>query len=184
MIMKSSTIYFVLVQPGDAAFIHALRINKDYNQYLSYVDDELINQQKWLIEYKKREECKQEYYYIIHRIADDVPIGTVRIYDFLEDKNSFSWGSWILNKHKTRYSALESALLVYDFAFLVLSFKQCHMVIRKQNIKVLEFHKKFGVEITAETETDYIGNYSIEKYLLIKEDIKKVIEKNNNIQAV
>ncbi len=179
MELESKTIYFRLAQPADAQFIHSLRVDEGYNKYLSKVDDDVTKQEKWLIEYKKREALGQEFYYIIHRKSDSLPIGTVRIYDFLGDKDSFCWGSWILNANKTRYAALECALLIYDFAFLELGFKRCHMDIRKQNLKVIEFHKKFGVKIIGETEADLIGHYFPEDYLRIKDDIRKVIEKNN-----
>lgn len=176
MELKSKTIYFRLVETGDAAFINELRVDKQYNQYLSQVDDDLSKQEAWISAYKKREKAGEEFYYIIHRNIDSLPIGTVRIYDFIGDKDSFCWGSWILNENKTRYAALESALLVYDFAFGELGFKRCHMDIRKQNIKVIDFHKKFGVKIVGETSEDYVGHYFPEDYSLIKEDIKKVIE--------
>jgi len=177
MELKSKTIYLRLVEPADASFIHALRTDKQYNQYLSTVDDKVEKQKQWLIEYKKREQLKDEYYYVIHRNSDSLPIGTVRIYDFIKEQNSFSWGSWILNENKTRYAALECAILIYDFAFLELGFTRCHMDIRKQNLKVIEFHKNLGVKIIGETEEDLLGHYFVEDYLLIKESIKSIIEK-------
>lgn len=177
MKLESKTIYFRLVEITDAQFIHSLRTDETYNKHLSKVDDDVSKQEKWLIEYKKKEAVGQEYYFIIHRESDALPIGTVRIYDFLKEENSFCWGSWILNENKTRYAALESALLIYDFAFLELDYKRCHMDIRKENLKVIEFHKKFGVKIIGETEADLLGHYFVEDYLRIKDDIKKVIEK-------
>lgn len=176
MELQSKTIYLRLAQPNDAQFIHSLRINETYNKYLSKVDEDISMQKKWLIEYKKREELGLEFYYIIHRRDNSLPIGTVRIYDFLGDKDSFSWGSWILNENKTRYAALECALLIYDFAFFSLNFKRCHMNIRKNNIKVIDFHAKFGVKIIAETELDLLGHYFPKDYLQIRNDIIKVIK--------
>ena len=176
MELKSKTIYLRLVESADAKFIHTLRIDKKYNQYLSSVDDDVSKQEKWIIKYKQRERLGIEFYYIIHRNSDSIPIGTVRIYDFTKDHNSFCWGSWILNENKTRYAALESALLVYDFAFLELGFNRCHMDIRKQNVKVIEFHKRFGVKIIGETAEDLLGHYFLEDYLLIRNDIMKVLK--------
>ena len=167
MELKSKTIYLRLVELADASFIHTLRMDKKYNQYLSTVDDDVLKQEKWISEYKKREALGVEFYFIIHRNSDSIPIGTVRIYDFLGNKDSFCWGSWILNENKTRYAALECALLIYDFAFLEMGFKRCHMDIRKQNLKVIEFHKKFGVKIIGETTEDLLGHYFPENYLLI-----------------
>jgi len=177
MEFKSKTIHFRLAELSDAKFIHSLRVDKKYNQHLSHVDDDVTKQEQWLIEYKKKEALKLEYYFIIQRNSDSLPIGTVRIYDFIEDEASFCWGSWILNENKTRYSALECALLIYDFAFLELGYKRCHMDIRKENTKVIEYHKKFGVKIIGETELDLLGHYFVDDYLKIKNQIIQVIEK-------
>lgn len=174
---ESKTIYFRLAEISDAGFIHSLRMDETYNKHLSIVENDVSKQEKWLADYKKREELKQEYYYIIHRKHDFLQIGTVRIYDFLETEKSFCWGSWILNHNKTRYAALECALLIYDFAFFELGFKRCHMDIRKENLKVIEFHKKFGVNIVAETEADLLGHFYVEDYLKVKPEILKIIEK-------
>ena len=179
MIFKSKTIFFRLAEPQDAQFIHSLRLDEKFNKHLSTVSNDVNKQFNWLLDYKKREKLGQEYYYIICRNSDSLPIGTVRIYDFIDNEKSFCWGSWILNENKTRYAALESAILIYDFAFLELGYTRCHMDIRKENLRVIDFHKKFGVKIIGETEADLLGHYFVEDYLTIREDIKKIIEKNN-----
>ncbi|HPQ35621.1 MAG TPA: GNAT family N-acetyltransferase [Bacteroidales bacterium] len=175
MEFKSKTIYFRLVETSDAPFIHSLRMDKRYNQHLSTVDPDLTKQVEWIIRYKQKEALGSEYYFIIHRISDSMPIGTVRVYDFIGEKESFCWGSWILNENKTRYAALESAILIYDFAFLELGFKRCHMDIRKENLKVIEFHKRFGVKIIGETNLDLLGHYYVEDYLKVRKDILMVL---------
>lgn len=177
---KSKTIYLRLAEPSDAAFIHALRIDKQYNQYLSSVDDDVSKQEKWLIDYKRRENLGQEFYYIIHLNSSSIPIGTVRVYDFLGERDSFSWGSWILNEKKTKYAALECVLLIYDFAFLEMGFKRCHMDMRKQNLKIIDFHKRLGAKIIGETNEDFLAHYFPEDYLKIRNDIKKIIENKNS----
>lgn len=179
MKLENKSIYFRLAQISDAPFIHSLRVDEKYNKHLSKVDDDLAKQISWLIEYKKRESLKKEYYFIIHRKVDDIQIGTVRLYDFIEEENSFCWGSWILNESKTKYAALESAILIYDFAFLQLGYKRCHMDIRKENVKVINFHKRFGVQIIGETELDLLGHYYITDYLKIKDDILTIIENHH-----
>jgi hypothetical protein len=73
---------------------------------------------------------------------DGTPCGTVRIYDLRED--SFSWGSWILNEDKTKYAAIESALLIYKFGFERLGFSKSHFDVMKGNAKVISFHRKMG----------------------------------------
>lgn len=176
MFLKSKTIFLRLAEISDAEFIYLLRTDNQYNKYLSQVDDDISKQIDWLKNYKKKEALGKEYYFIICRNSDQIPIGTVRIYDFLIHEQSFCWGSWILNENKTRYASLESALLIYDFAFLELGYKRCHMDIRKENLKVIDFHKKFGVKIIGETKDDLLGHYYKEDYLLIKEKIQKIID--------
>jgi len=175
MNFKSNTINFRFVEEPDAAFINSLRTSETYNKYLSHVDDDVIKQQQWIKQYKIREKEGNEYYFIIQRNDTSEAIGTVRIYDFLQNESSFCWGSWILNDKKTKYAALESALIIYDFAFLELGYNRCHMDIRKENHKVIDFHKRFGVKIIAESDIDYFGHYYKEDYMKIREEIHNFI---------
>jgi len=171
MELRSKTIYLRLADLEDAKFIHDLRVNDKYNKYLSKVDDDIEKQKKWLIAYKKRETIEKEFYFIAHKISDNQPIGTVRVYDFIEDSNSFCWGSWILNEKKTRYAALECTILIYDFAFGKLGFERCHMDMRKDNLKIIDYHKRLGVNIIGETEIDLLGHYYFEDYLKVRENL-------------
>jgi RimJ/RimL family protein N-acetyltransferase len=180
MNLFSNTITLRFVELSDAEFIHSLRTDEKYNKHLSLVDNNVLKQKEWLRKYKEREKLSKEYYFIILRKLDQLPIGTVRVYDFIEEENSFCWGSWILNENKTRYAALECALLIYDFAFIKLRFNRCHMDIRKQNTKVIKFHERFGVKIVGETELDLLGHYFLADYLKIRDEIKNFIDNNSN----
>ncbi len=181
MKLELNSIFFRFAELSDAKFILQLRTDSVYNQYLSEVKDDLNEQIKWLKKYKEREKEGREYYFIICLKEDNLPIGTVRIYDLKISPNSFCWGSWILNYNKTRYAALESALLIYDFAFDQLGFDQCHMDIRKDNLKVIDFHKRFGVEIVGETDLDLLGVYKKENFKAIRNSIFSVV--NNEINT-
>src|SRR5690606_32260803 len=110
-VKSGRTVAFRLVQPSDAEFIYGLRVDSKYNQYLSQVVGNAESQRQWIEEYKKREAAGLEYYFIIERKDSGKPIGTVRLYDFRGGKQSFCWGSWILNEEKTKYAAVESAML-------------------------------------------------------------------------
>ena len=63
--------------------------------------------------------------------------------------------SWILNENKTRYAAIESALLVYDFGFNKLGFNKAHFDVVKQNQRVITFHKKMGAMAVAEDNVNF-----------------------------
>lgn len=174
MRLESETIFLRPVELTDAEFIYGLRTDRTYNKYLSAVDDDVEKQRRWLEQYKLKEARGQEYYFIICRKPDGKPVGTVRVYDFRENENSFCWGSWILNQDKPRYAALECAVLIYDFAFDRLGYDRCHMDIRKENLKVIDFHKRFGVRIVGETPLDLIGHYFVEDYKKIRQQIVDV----------
>lgn len=152
MQLESKNIRLRFVEEEDAAFILKLRLDERYNQFLSSVSPDLQSQKDWIKQYKKDEQAKKQFYFIIERL-DGTPCGTVRVYDLKEE--SFCWGSWILNEDKTRYSALESAFLVYKFGFEVLGYKKSHFDVMKGNERVISFHKKMGAIETGEDAENY-----------------------------
>lgn len=171
MILKSKTVQIRLVCESDADFILKLRLDSKYNYFLSAVNPDVQAQKDWIRKYKNDEAEKKQFYFIIERI-DGTPCGTVRIYDLLA--NSFCWGSWILNDDKTRYAALESAFLVYQFGFDILGFEQSHFDVRKGNEKVILFHNKMGAEKTGE---DDLNEYFRITKAAVLESMKKLSEK-------
>lgn len=155
-------IFFRLANTDDCEFIVGLRINAK-NKFLTGVK---INEQiEWLRKYKDREAEKIEYYFIICT-NDSTPCGTVRIYDFIDD--SFCWGSWLLSSVALHTAAIESALLVYEFAFYFLKFKHCHFDVRIENKKVRAFHERMGASVRECTDLDVYYDLSIADYESIK----------------
>jgi RimJ/RimL family protein N-acetyltransferase len=155
--LKSKTIRLRYVEEDDAAFILKLRLDEKYNLYLSSVNPDLQSQKDWIKNYKTEEKKQKQFYFIIERL-DGVPCGTVRVYDL--QKDSFCWGSWILNENKTRYASLESAFLVYRFGFQNLGYKQSHFDVMKDNQKVISFHEKMGAQKISEDADNYYFNIS------------------------
>lgn len=162
--LKASTVYLRVVRESDAAFICNLRNNDELNTYISRSTADEETQRQWISNYKKREAVGEEYYFIICRNNDNLEIGTVRLYDFKESPKSFCWGSWILNKDKTKYAAVESALLVYEAGFAYLGFEQSHYEVMKGNDKVHSFHLKMGAEETSEDDENVYYIFPKEKY--------------------
>lgn len=146
--LTAKTIKMRFVEEADAEFILSLRTDEKYNKHLSPVRQDLEAQEIWIRNYKKDEAAREQFYFIIERL-DGTRCGTVRVYDLRPD--SFSWGSWILNEEKTRFAAIESAFLVYDFGFGDLGFDKCHFEVRKGNSKVISFHEKMGARQVGET---------------------------------
>ncbi len=165
--LKSKTIKLRLVEEGDAEFILSLRLDQRYNQYLSHVCDDLNKQRAWIKQYKNSEASSTEYYFIIER-HDGFKCGTVRLYDF--QKESFCWGSWILNKDKTRTAAIESALLVYKLGFEELDFRKSHFHVLKGNDRVISFHTKFGAKQVSEDNESCYFIFRKETYLLKRKE--------------
>ncbi|WP_323932087.1 GNAT family N-acetyltransferase [Aeromonas hydrophila] len=161
MEFKAKTISFRLIDVGDAEFILSLRTDGRLNRHLSQTSSSLEQQRDWIKNYKERENQGDEYYFIIYRNDNNEAVGTVRLYDFIHDKKSFCWGSWILNENKTKYAAMESAFLVYQIAFEKLGFERAHFDVRRENVKVIAFHQKMGAEVVSENDLDLF--FEIEK---------------------
>lgn len=167
MNLDAKTIRMRLVEENDAEFILALRLDEHYGKYLSSTDASVSKQREWIRRYKQGEQAGIQYYFIIERL-DGVRCGTVRVYDLRED--SFCWGSWILNQDKTRYAAVESAFLVYQFGFEVLGFAQSHFDVMKDNKRVIAFHQKMGAEIVGEDEKNLY--FTIQKAAVAESKVK------------
>ncbi|WP_368160636.1 GNAT family N-acetyltransferase [Aeromonas sp. R5-3] len=161
MEFKAKTISVRLIDVGDAEFILSLRTDGRLNRHLSQTSSSLEQQRDWIKNYKERESQGDEYYFIIYRNDNNEAVGTVRLYDFIRDKKSFCWGSWILNENKTKYAAMESAFLVYQIAFEKLGFERAHFDVRRENVKVIAFHQKMGAKVVSENDLDLF--FEIEK---------------------
>ncbi len=171
--LESKTIRLRLVEEDDADFILSLRLDERYNKFLSGVVNDLDKQRLWIRQYKIDEAAREQYYFIIERL-DGSKCGTVRLYDFKND--SFSWGSWILNENKTRYAAVETALLIYKFGFDELSFSRSHFEVLKENQNVISFHRKFGAKQVSE-DADYVYfNFTNESYKEKLQEFNKFIQ--------
>lgn len=162
-VVRGKKLYFREVVKDDAEFILSLRTDPGKNRYLSPTANDVTQQCAFIERYQQ---SLTDYYFIICDWQAK-PLGTVRIYDIQFD--SFCWGSWILSADAPTSSAIESALLVYDFAFYSLHYKYSHFDVRKENLSVVEFHKRFGALIVDENELDYFFKYSFESYRVIRE---------------
>jgi RimJ/RimL family protein N-acetyltransferase len=179
-IKQGKTINFRLVEVTDAEFIFGLRMNPQYNSHLSKAMGTILDQVLWIEKYKEREMAGNEYYFVIEKRGLDIPIGTVRLYDFLANKESFCWGSWILSENKGVSSAIECALIIYDFAFNSLEFKSSHFDVRKDNEKVISFHEKCGAIRVGDDEKNIYFNLSREGYSSFYKQFNKYLVNEND----
>ncbi|WP_044411488.1 GNAT family N-acetyltransferase [Thiomicrospira microaerophila] len=157
----------------DASFILALRSQPHKVQYLNPIDNNLAKQQAWLQAYQQKQQNGLEYYFVIESKHQE-KLGLVRVYDLQPD--SFCWGSWLIKDQAPKTTAIESALLVYEFGFGKLGYKQAHFDVRKGNERVIAFHQRFGASITHEDELNYYFNYQLEDYLQIKQKYRRYLK--------
>lgn len=154
---------------ADAEFILALRADATRNVHISATGGEAAIQRRWIAAYLAR---PAEWYFIIEDEARS-PLGTVRIYDVRDD--SFCWGSWILSPQATAYAGIESALLIYEFAFGMLGFAASHFDVRRDNERVLAFHRRFGARDLRQDEKNFYFSYSREDYHQVRQRYTKYL---------
>jgi hypothetical protein len=153
-----------LIQPEDAAYVHALRCNPAYNAYLSPVAGTADDQRRWIDCYKQREADGREAYYIIERRTDGRPCGLVRLYGIEGDR--FTWGSWILGAGKPPKAALESALLSFGVGFEQYAKTLGLIDVRRRNERALAFYRRFGMAEVSADERDIYFRYTRDQFVV------------------
>lgn len=153
-IIVGNLINLKLVTQNDANFIVNLRQNKELNKYLSIVSNELEEQRIWLQNYKKREEKKKEFYFIV-QTKRNISCGTVRIYQINDRKKECVWGSFILDKNRPEKACYEVIELSLKFAFEFLKMIKVLLEVRKENKKAIYIYEKCGFKRYAKDEINY-----------------------------
>ncbi|MBY6016088.1 GNAT family N-acetyltransferase [Qipengyuania gaetbuli] len=163
-----------LIKPEDAAYVHRLRTDPSYNSHLSEVTGTVEDQRDWIEIYKARENAALELYYVIER-KDGIPCGLVRLYDIEPDQ--FTWGSWILEKHKPPKAALESAVLSFGIGFHVLGARLANVDVRINNTHAAAFYRRFGMEEVRRTDGDIYFEYPRSKFDADRESFMTLLTK-------
>jgi RimJ/RimL family protein N-acetyltransferase len=173
-VKRTKNIKLRLVEEDDAEFILKLRTEPTKNKYLSQTGADIEGQIMWIRSYKLREHLDREYYYVICD-NDDEKLGLVRMYDFRDSEKSFCWGSWILKQGSPVFAAIESAITIYEIGFNICGFHKSHFDVRKDNTKVLKFHRNFGAKQINEDEIDFYFDFTRDDYEAIKPKYQKFI---------
>lgn len=168
--VEGKNINFRMVEENDAEFILSLRTDPALNKNISAVENDVVKQRNWIRSRKN----SQEWYFIIENKVNK-PVGTIRIYDVIED--SFCWGSWIILPEERMSSSFESAVLLYEYAFFTLGFSQSHFDVRKNNKSVINFHLKMGSVITKEDHENFHFTFKKEDYISRRKDHFALIDK-------
>ncbi|WP_086229929.1 hypothetical protein [Campylobacter devanensis] len=61
--------------------------------------------------------------------------------------------------------------LLLNLVFYELGFTQSHFDVRKNNLKVVTFHKKFGAIITSKDDENYYFNFALEYYVKTRKNM-------------
>jgi len=159
------------VNETDAQFILSLRLDDKLSRFLSPTQNDITVQTAWIREYKKRELVGTEFYFITVDEAGE-RYGVNRLYNF--DNDSFEVGSWLFKNGSPSSFSILSDLATRDYGFYTLGFKFCRFEVKKNNIAVLNYHKKFQPEITGEDEQTIFFRLSIDSYEIFKNKLLKI----------
>ncbi len=162
------------VTSEDARFILSLRCDKEKSKYLHETEYDVQKQ----IEYISRVRSLNDEWYFIIENKEHKPLGTYRIYDLRSD--SFCIGSWLMIDGCSYYETVEGEYLVKMFGFEKTGFNKFHFDVRKENKKVIRFHKLMGATRVGETEQDILFECTKNDYLKNVEKILKFV-KNEKI---
>ena len=123
----------------DAEFVVDLRTSSDRSRYLNKMSSSVATQIKWLEEYYQRE---NDYYFVIERATDGMREGLIALYDVSLPLGEAEWGRWITSP--SSLGAIESVVMVMDFAFNNLSLKRVYSYTVADNAPVNSFHESCG----------------------------------------
>jgi RimJ/RimL family protein N-acetyltransferase len=155
----------------DSEFLLSLRLDSSRNQNISTTSAALSDQVNWMRAYEHRRAAGAEAYFLI--VNAGVAVGSLRLYDYKLERDSFCWGSWIIRSGTSPEVAYQSALLVYDLGFGPLRFGRAHFDVRQANPSVWKFHEKMGARLIREDVSDRYYEYSIEDYRLTRVRLAK-----------
>jgi RimJ/RimL family protein N-acetyltransferase len=140
-----------LVEESDAEFIVSLRTNEKLGRFLSQTGSSVEEQRKWIKAYKTREVAGEEYYFIAVG-EEGNRYGTTRLYNLEAD--SFTTGSWLFAEKAPSGMAIKTDLIGRELAFEELGYDICRFDVRKDNKKVIRFHKSFNPRVIKENDLD------------------------------
>lgn len=169
--LQGSQTILRLATEADSEFLLSLRLDPSRNQNLSKTSAALVDQANWMRSYEARRAAGAEAYFLIENAG--TAVGSLRIYDYKPERDSFCWGSWIIRPGAPPEVAYQSALLVYDLGFGPLRFARAHFDVRQANLSVWKFHEKMGARLTHEDALDRHYEYSAEEYKIARVRLAK-----------
>lgn len=127
------------ITPGDAQLAVDLRGDPDLSYYIGDISSDVATQKDWLEKYLERQ---GDFYFVIESVRSGEPSGVIALYALNSENKDAEWGRWVIKPGA--FSAAASALLIYQFAFDVLSLERIYCRTLVDNLKVLSFHDRSG----------------------------------------
>jgi len=129
------------VTEQDTAFILSLRTDPILGRFLHKTSSDPAAHLQWLQLYHER---PGDYYFVVESRRANQPEGTISLYGIDSDENSAEWGRWVLQPGSL--AAIESAALIFRFAFDQVGLDLVWSRTMVSNEKVLAFHDACGCE--------------------------------------
>ena len=162
-----------LVDESDAEFILELRTDIKKSRFISNTNPDVIQQKKWIKDYKEREKKGEEYYYIALD-ENGEKFATYRIYDF--QQNSVEIGSFVSKPDYDKpINIVKLDIMIKEYVFNVLQLENLHFEVRKLNMSVVKYHKKFYPKITSEDELNYYFSLNKNDFERGKQNFIKIL---------
>lgn len=163
------------IEISDASYVLGLRLDATYSKFISKVSDDLNAQKTYIQNYiTNNASCRDSFYFILTNAVTGKRCGTVRIYNL--NNGTFEWGSWILDENKTRYAAMETAILIYEFAFKALGFDQSEFEVNRANERVIQYHIKSGAEVIRVDDVNFYFRIDKETALTFAKSLRDKLE--------
>ncbi|MCQ6957269.1 GNAT family N-acetyltransferase [Mucilaginibacter aquariorum] len=163
---------FRLVEENDAAFILSLRADPKLSKHLSATDNDLDKQIRWIRQYKQREAEGSEYYFL-YTDRQNQPLGVFRLYNIAN--KTVTSGSWLSKPGNDEFTPIKADLFLTSLIFENLKFDKCFIDVRKDNKKLVRYHKMFFTVINEDHQNIYMF-MDKESYQHKREFLTSIIE--------
>lgn len=139
----------------DAEFLYQLRNNAKLTRFINDAPATLDDQIRWMNNYFERD---NDLNFIIYSKASQERVGTGAIVDINFMKKTAEVGRWLVKDNS--FAAIETDLLLSNYAFETLGLKLMHFSVFAMNTKVISYHTRCGARRTA-TVPSYFHKQSV-----------------------
>ena len=166
-----------LVNENDANKIVQLRTDSTLSRHIPKTDKNVEKQKQYIRDYKTRELNGLEYYFAYSNIESAEPIGFYRVHSIDFKNRTFTIGSWIFERSVSERIPIIADILSKSFGFVELNLETCYFDVRRNNKKVLRYHKLFSpIFIREDDEENNFFYLKKEDFNKNSKDILKIID--------